>query len=43
MLDVLANGAAILRSADPTAANIWLRSHLRVWVQRKEVQIVEWI
>lgn len=43
LLDVLANGAAILRSADPTRANIWLRTHLRVWLKDKEVLAVEWL
>ena len=43
LLGALANGPAILRSADPTAANIWLRTHMRVWLKDKEVLIVEWL
>jgi hypothetical protein len=38
LLDVLRNGAAILRSADPTAANVWLRQHVRVWVRDKALR-----
>jgi site-specific DNA recombinase len=47
LLDVRDNGAAMLRSADPTAANVWLREHVRVWIRSKELRedevIVEWI
>jgi hypothetical protein len=47
LLDVLANGAAILKSADPTAANVWLREHVRVWIRGKDLRddevIVEWL
>lgn len=43
LLDVLTNGATILRSADATAANAWLRTHLRVWVWQKHPVIVEWL
>jgi hypothetical protein len=43
LLDVIANGPAILRAADPTAANAWLRAHLRVWLKDKEVVAVEWL
>ena len=43
LLDVLANGATVLLAADPTAANIWLRTHLRVWLKDKEPLIVEWL
>lgn len=43
LLDALANGPAILRDADPTAANVWLRTHIRVWLKDKEVLIVEWL
>ncbi len=42
-MDVLHNGAAILRGADPTAANVWLRMHLRVWVKEKRPLIAEWL
>ncbi|HRA65175.1 MAG TPA: recombinase family protein [Caldilinea sp.] len=43
LADVLANGPAILAGADPAAANVWLRAHLRVWLKNKEVLIVEWL
>ena len=43
LMDVLRNGPAILASADPTAANVWLRTHLRVWVHERRVLIVEWL
>jgi site-specific DNA recombinase len=47
LLDVLANGAAILKSADKTAANVWLREHVRVWIRGKDLRddevIVEWL
>ena len=43
LLDVLHNGADILRGADPTAANVWLRMHLRVWVKDKKPLIAEWL
>lgn len=43
LLDVVRNGPAVLESADPTAANIWLRTHMRVWLKDKEVLIVEWL
>lgn len=43
LADVLANGPAVLASAEPAAANAWLRAHLRVWVKDKAVLIVEWL
>ena len=43
LLDALANGPAILRDADPTQANVWLRTHIRLWLKDKEVLIVEWL
>ena len=45
--DIMANGPAILRSADATRANVWLRRHVRVWIAGKDLRadevIVEWI
>ena len=45
--DIMANGPAILRSADPTAANVWLRRHVRVWIRSRDMlpeeTIVEWL
>lgn len=41
--DVVANGRAILDSRDPTSANVWLRSHLRVWVANHNVIAIEWL
>ena len=41
LLDVLQNGAAILESADPTMANAWLRTHLRIWSDGAAL-LVDW-
>ena len=41
LLDVLQNGAAILESADPTLANAWLRTHLRIWSDGAAL-LVDW-
>ena len=41
LLDVLQNGAAILESAAPTAANAWLRAHLRIWSDGAAL-LVDW-
>ena len=39
LLDALANGPAIQRDAAPTQANVWLRTHIRLWLKDKEVLI----
>ena len=45
--DIMANGPAILRSADVTRANVWLRRHVRVWILNKELRpdevVIEWL
>ena len=45
--DIMANGPAILRSADATRANVWLRRHVRVWILSKELRpeevVIEWL
>lgn len=45
--DIMANGPAILRDADVTRANVWLRRHVRVWIRSREMlpeeTIVEWL
>ena len=47
LLDIMRNGPAILRSADATSANVWLRRHVRVWIRSREMlpeeTIVEWL
>lgn len=43
LLDVLHNGMDYLRSGNPTQANAWLRSHIRVWAQGREVVLVDWL
>lgn len=43
LLDVLHNGAAILESADPTRANVWLRNHLRAWAAAGQIIAIEWL
>ncbi len=42
-LELETDGPAVLASAEPAAANAWLRAHLRVWVKDKAVLIVEWL
>lgn len=36
-------GLAMLDNPDPTAANIWLRNHVRIWIDGYSVAAVEWI
>lgn len=43
LTEAMRNGAAILRDADPTAANVWLRSTLRVWLKDKAILIADWL
>ena len=36
-------GLAMLDNPDTAAANIWLRNHVRIWIDGKRVFAVEWI
>ncbi len=41
--EVVAHGLAMLDSADVTAANAWLRRHVRIWVAYHKVVAIEWL
>jgi len=41
--EAIATGLERLNDPDPTRANIWLRTHLRVWADNQQVVSIEWL
>lgn len=41
--EAIAAGLQQLNDPDPTRANIWLRTHIRLWVDNQQVISIEWL
>lgn len=41
--EAIATGLERLNDPDPTRANIWLRTHLRLWADNQQVVSIEWL
>ena len=41
--EAISAGLERLNDPDPTRANIWLRTHLRLWADNQQVVSIEWL